>query len=195
MLFGSGKELPDGAAAFSHSIIGLFTGFIGEWSYLIIAIAAFSIMFGTCIAVFDGYSRSIERTVYLLFIHKDLQEDRSIQDDALDSEFIMVKVSNANNESSDSLSVYKITLIVVLIGSFGVVYFFGKHLKSLVDLATTISFLIAPLIAIVNFKLVTGRFIKTEAHPKMWLKILSVLGIVFLTGFACYFVWVKFIAS
>ena len=62
MVFGSGKELPNSSGAFAHSVVGLFTGFIGEWSYLIIACAAFSIKFSTCITVFDGYSRSLERT-------------------------------------------------------------------------------------------------------------------------------------
>lgn len=52
MLYGSDTVIPDGSAAFSHSIIGMFTEFIGEWSYIVIAAATFSIMFGTCIAVF-----------------------------------------------------------------------------------------------------------------------------------------------
>ena len=38
------------------------------------------------------------------------------------------------------------------LGSFGIIFFFGKHLKDLVDLATTVSFLIAPVIAIAEVK-------------------------------------------
>lgn len=165
MLFGTGQELPDSKGAFAHSVVGMFTNFIGEWSYIIIAAAGFSIMFGTCIAIFDGYSRSLEKSVELIFLKR--------------------------SEPSSNASIYNIALIVVGIGSFGIVLFFGKHLKSLVDLATTISFLIAPLIAIVNYRLVTGKFIEDDKKPKLWLKILSWLGIVFLTGFALYFFWVK----
>ena len=70
MLYGSDTVIPDGSAAFSHSIIGMFTEFIGEWSYIVIAAATFSIMFGTCIAVFDGYGRSLQRTSEL-FLQQD----------------------------------------------------------------------------------------------------------------------------
>jgi Mn2+/Fe2+ NRAMP family transporter len=165
MLYGTGAELPNSSGAFANSVIGLYTNFIGGWSYFIIAAAGFSIMFGTCIAVFDGYARSLERSVELLFL--------------------------PNDKNLDTRKVYNISLAVTAIGAFAIVFFFGAKLKSLVDLATTISFLIAPIIAIVNFKLVTGKLIPEDAKPKPWLRVLSWLGIVFLTGFAVYFLWVK----
>lgn len=165
MMFGTGKSIPDGSAAFAHSVIGMFTNFMGDWSYIIIAAAAFSIMFGTCIAVFDGYSRSLER-VSAIFLKRE-KEDSSVK-------------------------IYNVSLTIVAIGSFSIVFFFGKHIKSLVDLAMTISFLIAPVIAIVNFRLVTGKYVSEEYKPKMWLKVLSWLGILFLSGFALYFAWIKF---
>lgn len=163
MLFGSGKALPDNSGAFANSVVGMFTEFIGNWSYLIIAAAAFSIMFGTCISVFDGYARSLERVGELMLL----------------------------NKKEGSSLFYQISLIIVVVGSFLIIYFFGTKLKALVDLATTISFLIAPVIAVVNFRLVLG--LEKEHQPPTWLRILSWLGIVFLTGFALYFVYVKFI--
>jgi Mn2+/Fe2+ NRAMP family transporter len=163
MLYGSGKELPSGAGAFAHEVVGLFTGFIGDWSYLIIAASAFSIMFGTCIAVFDGYGRSLERSLKLLFL-KEQTASRSL--------------------------IYRISLFFVVAGSFIIVLFFGKHMTKLVDLATTISFLIAPVIAFVNFRLVTGKHVPVEAQPGIFLRILSWLGIAFLTGFAIIYLLV-----
>lgn len=165
MFYGTGNDVPDGNAM-SHSIIGVFTEFIGNWSYIIIAAAAFSIMFGTCIAVFDGYSRSLQRSASII-----LQRDKE--------------------KSSDGI--YRISLTVVAVGSFVVVFFFASHLKSLIDLAMTISFMIAPIIAIVNYRLVTGKHIADEFKPKLWLRILSWIGIVFLTGFALYFAYLKFL--
>ena len=166
MLYGTGTELPNSSGAFASSVIGLYTNYIGEWSYFIIAAAGFSIMFGTCIAVFDGYARSLERSVELLFLPAD--------------------------KNLSTRKVYNVSLTVTAIGAFAIVFFFGAKLKSLVDLATTISFLIAPIIAIVNFKLVTGQLIPKDAKPKPWLRGLSWSGIIFLTGFAVYFLWVKF---
>ncbi|MFK7786495.1 MAG: NRAMP family divalent metal transporter [Crocinitomicaceae bacterium] len=165
VLYGTGKELPSSAADFSSSVVGLFTTFIGDWSYIIFAIAGFSIMFGTCITVFDGYGRSLERSSILLFQKK---------------------------ENDNSSKVYILSILIVAIGSFGIIFFFGNHLKSLVDLATTLSFLIAPLIAVVNYRLVTGSHVAKEDQPKLWLRILSWFGIVFLSGFAVYYVIIRF---
>ena len=167
MLYGTGTELPDSSGAFAHSIVQLYTNYIGDWSYIIIATAAFSIMFGTCIAVFDGFARSFERTIELLFLPDD------------------------NNLSSKKA--YNLSLAVIGIGAFLIIFLLGKHIKTLVDLATTISFLIAPLIAIVNFRLVSGNNIKKEDQPSTWLRALSWAGILFLSGFALYFVYLKFV--
>lgn len=165
MLYGTGTELPNSSGAFAHSVVGLYTNYIGDWSYIIIATAAFSIMFGTCIAVFDGFARSFERTIGLLFLPEE--------------------------ENLSSKKAYNLSLAVIGLGAFLIILFFGKHIKTLVDLATTISFLIAPLIAVVNFRLVTGNHIEKKAQPAMWLKTLSWAGIVFLSGFAIYFLAVK----
>lgn len=166
MLYGTGTELPNSSGAFAHSIVQLYTNYIGDWSYIIIATAAFSIMFGTCIAVFDGFARSFERTIELLFLPED--------------------------QNLSTKKAYNYSLAVIGIGAFLVIFLLGNHIKTLVDLATTISFLIAPLIAVVNFRLVTGKHISKEDQPAGWLKALSWAGIVFLAGFAFYFISVKF---
>jgi Mn2+/Fe2+ NRAMP family transporter len=98
---------------------------------------------------------------------------------------------NAKDNPSKGKFGFFASLTLTAIGAFAIVFFFGAKLKSLVDLATTISFLIAPIIAVVNYKLVTGNLIPDNAKPKPWLRILSWLGIIFLTGFAVYFLWLK----
>lgn len=168
MLFGTGEELPEGSGPFANEVVGMFTNFIGDWSYLIIAAASFSIMFGTCIAVFDGYGRSLSRS-WALIRSKEVGE----------------KVVSSNK-------IYSWGIAIVIIGSFAIVYFLIGKLKVLVDVATTISFLIAPLIAVVNYRLVTGNQVAADYRPKLWLKALSWLGIVFLTGFAGYYFWLLF---
>ena len=166
MLYGSGTELPNGSSDFANAVVGLYTNYIGDWSYFIIATSAFSIMFGTCIAVFDGFARSFERTTTLLFLPDP---------------------NNSNNQKA-----YNISLAVIAIGAFLIIFLFGKHMKALVDLATSVSFLIAPVIAIVNFRLVTGNYMEKKYRPKPWLIALSWAGIIFLTGFAVIYVLVTF---
>lgn len=165
MLFGTGKALPDKSGDFAAGVVHLFTDFIGEWSYPIISLSAFSIMFGTCIAVFDGYGRALERTMVLL-VNKEKEDNQDTKG-----------------------FYYSISLTTVIIGAFMVVLFLGAQMKNLVDLATIISFVIAPIIAIVNYRLVTGPFIDEEFKPPVWLKILSWLGMIFLITFALWFLF------
>jgi len=168
ILFGSGEELPNNNSLFANKVITLFTETIGNWSYIIIAASAFSVMFGTIIAVFDGYSRSLERTVQLLFIKK------------------------ISKPRSKFRKMYVVFIVILSIGSLLVVLQFGENLKELVDFATTVSFLIAPIIAIFNLKLVTGKYLAKDLQPPIWLKILSYMGIIFLVGFAIFFIITRF---
>ncbi len=164
MLHGTGTVLPDGSAGFASAVVGIYTNYIGEWSTVIIAASAFSIMFGTCIAVFDGYARSVQRVFELLFLRKE----------------------------AHSRTVYNIMLLVTAVGAFAVIAFFSDRMKELVDLATTVSFLVAPVIAVVNFRLVTGPYLPEAARPGPWLRILSWAGILFLSGFALYYAYIRF---
>lgn len=166
-IYGTGIELPQNSGAFANEVIHIFTGFLGDWSYLMIAACAFSIMFGTCITVFDGYGRSLERSCELLFFQ---------------------------NKSISKKLIYRISLFLVVIGSFCIIWIFGRHMTVLVDLATVISFLIAPVIAIVNYKLVTASDFPVEARPGLWMRILSISGILFLSGFSLYYVYVEFLS-
>ena len=161
LMYGSGSEFSNNSALFANQVIQLYTASIGSWSYYIIAISSFSIMFGTCIAVFDGYARSASESI------------RLVQQNGI-----------KNNK------VYKIIIGLLVFGSTLIIYLFGSKLKQLVDLATTISFLIAPFVAIANYTLVTKNFDK-KARPKRWLQILAIIGIVYLIGFCLIFVYFK----
>lgn len=168
LIYGTGIEMPTGSAAFASQIVDLYTQTIGEWSYLIISASAFSIMFGTSIAVFDGYARALERSSELIFLSEQ-------------------KAAQALHNSK----AYNVALVVLSIGSFGLIAVFLQHFKTLIDLATTISFLIAPLVAWANMTLVSKKYIAQEALPPLWLKLLSYAGLVFLVGFAIFFMWIK----
>ncbi len=82
---------------------------------------------------------------------------------------------------------YVIFLFVIAIGAIAIITQFEDNLKELVDFATVLSFLIAPIIAIFNFRLVTGKHLAKESQPSVLLKLLSFAGIIFLSGFALVF--------
>jgi len=144
---------------------------IGNWSYIVISASAFTVMFGTILAVFDGYSRALNRTVELLFRKNNIKQ------------------------STSSRKLYSFFLILLASGSLVIVLQFGDNLKELVDFATILSFVIAPIIAIFNYRLVTGKYLEKPHQPSTILKILSISGILFLSGFAVYFILLKFILN
>ena len=170
IFYGSGEELPNNNALFANEVVSLYTKTIGDWSYIIIAASAFTVMFGTIIAVLDGYSRSLQRTIELIFTRNE---------EKIRTKFRIL---------------YVIFLIMISIGSLTVIFQFGNNLKELVDFATVLSFVIAPIIAVFNFKLVTGKFLHKESQPSTILKILSFAGIIFLSGFAIFFLVMKFLS-
>ena len=160
IFFGSGQELSSDSADFAGQVVAIYTQTIGQWSQVIIAASAFTIMFGTILAVFDGYSRALRRTTHLLFEGLDIESRRHMG---------------------------MIFLFVLGAGSLAVATQFGGNLKTLVDFATVLSFIVAPVIAFFNLRLVTGNRLKNEFQPSRALKIWSVAGIVFLAGFALIF--------
>ena len=151
LFYGSGQELPNNNAKFAHVIITMYSNVIGNWSYVVISASAFTVMFGTILAVFDGYSRSLRRTVELLFTHTN------------------------SNQFKNSQKLYALFLIVLAFGSLIIVFQFQNNLKELVDFATVLSFVIAPIIAIFNDRLVTGNYLQKSHQPSFLLKILSYL--------------------
>ena len=168
IFYGSGEDLPNNNSLFANKVVMLYTQTIGNWSYVIIAASAFTVMFGTIIAVLDGYSRSLQRTVELIFTKKE---------DKIRTKF---------------RTFYVIFLLVISSGALVIIFQFENNLKELVDFATVLSFLIAPVIAIFNFRLVTGKHLAKDFQPSMLLRILSFAGIVFLSGFAIVFVLTRF---
>jgi Mn2+/Fe2+ NRAMP family transporter len=70
----------------------------------------------------------------------------------------------------------------------------AKALRNIVNTATIISFLIAPLVAYLNFKIVTDEQMPVEARPGLFLRGLSYLGLIYLVGFSLFFIYKFFFA-
>ena len=160
LVFGSDTEVPTNGVAFSGFVIDLYTTSIGKWSFYFISAAAFSIMFSTFIAVLDGYSRAVRTSIDVAFNYKT------------------------------SKRIGSLIIGVIATGSLGLILLFQVlgDFRLLVNTATTLSFLIAPLIAILNFRLVMADKIGKENSPNTLMKIISYAGLFFLFAFSIWFV-------
>ncbi len=154
LMFDTGKALPDNNVGFALGIVRLYTASLGDWSFFLIAAAGFTIMLGTCIGVLDGYSRSTAEVIGVIQ---------------------HTKASTKN---------YLFWLSITASGGFFVIAFFLNHFTLLINIATTISFLIAPIIAIMNYKLTFGDHLPEEHKPGKPMKVLAMAGILFLGLFS-----------
>ena len=79
---------------------------------------------------------------------------------------------------------YKTWLLILALGTIFIFMFLLSEMGILIQIATVLSFITAPFYAFLNFKLVLSDQMPEEYKPNKSHKILSVLGIIFLTSFA-----------
>lgn len=63
----SGEAFSDSASGFAKQFISMYTSSLGNWSYIIIAVAAFTTMFSTTLTTLDASPRAMAKTSELLF--------------------------------------------------------------------------------------------------------------------------------
>ena len=82
---------------------------------------------------------------------------------------------------------YWFWIILLTIGTYIILRYFLSDMVFLVRIATILSFLTAPFYAILNYILITGKHTPEKHRPEIGLRVLSLVGIVFLIGFSIWF--------
>ena len=162
-LYGTNTILSGNAVNFADQVVQLFTTHIGAWAYLFIAISAFATMFSTCMTAHDAVTRVSIEIIGLLRPNK----------------------KNINNRTNFAVGVILLALI-----NFIVLASFGANMGKLVALATFVSFVVAPIIGYMNLKNVMSKDIPLQHQPNNGLRILTYLGILFLSCFSLYYFYV-----
>ena len=78
---------------------------------------------------------------------------------------------------------YMLWITILAIGTCLIFLFLLSEMGILVQIATVLSFITAPFYAILNYRLITSKHTPIKDRPSQKIKILSLLGIIFLTGF------------
>jgi Mn2+/Fe2+ NRAMP family transporter len=165
VMYGTGVEFSASGIAFSRQLVEMYTGTLGQWSRWIISLVAFITMFSTTIAVMDGYARTLAAGTDLLL--------------------------RPGKEPRRRATVFFMVLLLVL--AVAIIGFFMGGMRALVDVATVLAFLTAPLVAGLNFAVVRGTNVPPGQRPGRVLTLLSYGGIIFLTGFGVVWLWVRFL--
>ena len=156
VMYKSGESFSNKGTVFASQLINLYTKNLGDFSYLLIAVAAFTTMFSTTITTLDASPRVMTKTTKLLFNKKTIFN-------------------------------YWFWILFLFAGTFIILNYFLDNMGSLVKIATILSFLTAPFYAILNYLLITGKHTPEEHRPSISLKILSIVGIIFLVSFSVWF--------
>lgn len=162
IMYGSGQSFAESAPAFSQQLIQLYTASLGEWTYFVIVVCAFTTMFSTTFTVTETYPRIFNEIIAL---YKEGHGDK------------------------EKKKIYPYLLAGVSIVSLTFLFLMGDRFRFMIDLAATLSFLIAPLLAYINYRLIFHPDIAPEFRPAGWLKWLAISGIIFLAAFSLFYIY------
>jgi len=168
VMHGTGEQLSPNGTTFSGQLINMYTTSLGGWAYWIVSIAALTTMVSTTITVLDAYPRVLTSTYSILFKPVD---------------------QHLKHKGKP----YLIGLVVMVIGASLIIAYAAKSMVFMVNLATTISFLMAPIFAWLNYRVVTNRQMPIEAQPGLFLKVLSWTGIFFFVVFSLVYLYWTFL--
>ena len=84
-------------------------------------------------------------------------------------------------------------MVIMVCGALAIISFFLGNLSRLVDFAATISFLGAPVFALLNHRAIFGNDVPEKARPGTVLRIWSKTGIAALIAFALLYLYLAYI--
>jgi Mn2+/Fe2+ NRAMP family transporter len=155
---------PEGAA-FSLQLVDLYAQTLGAWARPIILIAVLTTMFSTTLTVMDGFPRAIARSFRTL--RHGLEE------------------WPAREQVGPG---YWITLVVLGVGTVIVFAYFVGNLTTMVDFATLLAFVTAPVLGYLNLRTVTLPNVPEPFQPGPRLRAFSYVGLTVMGGIAFIFV-------
>lgn len=177
VLYGSGVTLAGTAGGFAHQIIGLYTSTLGDWSQYLIGSCAFAVMFSTTLTVMDGFPRALA-TLFERF--------RSPEEPGI--------------AVQDSGPVFWGATIILVVGSYLIIDRLvinassPTDFKLLIDVATAIAFVTAPVLAWLNHRAVFADDIPEDKQPSVGMRQFSSVCIGILSAFSLGWMYLRFFA-
>lgn len=176
MMFGQGLTFENNPAKFSAQVVDLYTTTLGGWSRPIIGTAAFLVMLSTSVTVIDAFPRVIASLVVQLRLAFAPQ----------------AAALAANVPLEGDRHVYRVSFAFLCAGALAILVWGMSSFTALVDLATTLSFLTAPLLAFFNHRAIHAPEVPRDQQPGSAMTTFSWASITLQTAFALYFLWFKF---
>ena len=168
VMHGRGLALAGRPAEFAAQVVELYVSALGPAFRPVIAVAAFATMFSTTLTVVDGFPRALA----VLYARFQGPEDP-----------LRVDAEETHRGA------YWGSLLVVAAGSVAILALMLTSLTTLVDVATTLSFLTAPVLAWLNHRAMHDDAVPPTARPRPWLRWASITSILLLSTFALWYLF------
>ena len=168
VFYGSGTKMQPSAGAFAHQVVSLYSDNLGEWTRPLIGTCALLVMFSTTLTVIDGFPRALS---------------------TLSRRFRGPEPPNRNEGAGPA---YWVAMGVLAIGSLLVVQYLLTSFKLLIDIATTASFLTAPVLSWLNHRAVFSADLKAEDRPGDGMWWFSAVSILIQGTFALWYLQFRF---
>jgi len=170
VMHGSGERFATSAAGFAAQVIRLYTSTLGDWSWPVVATAAFATMYSTVITAMDGYARVLP-AILARWRRAEIQ-----------------------GENAGSGRAYNWALALVVLGAAGVVTFLLSSFKLLVTVATTVAFLTAPFIAWLVHRAINSAEVAEAVRPQGAMYLWSWVCVAALVAFAAGYLYLMLAA-
>jgi len=165
VMFAADERFSPQGAAFSLQLVDLYSATLGAWARPVILIAVLTTMFSTTLTVMDGFPRAISRSFRVL--------QHGIEE------------WPAREQAGRGYWVVLVTISVLTVLVF---QFFAGNLTTMVDFATLVAFVTAPVLGYLNLKAVTMGTVPERFQPGPRLRLFSNLGLILMGGIALIFV-------
>ena len=158
IMHGSGTTFSATAPGFAAQFIDIYAQTLGEWSRPFIGITALAVMLSTVITVIDGFPRTSAKWLVIM---------QQLRAPASDPQ----AAANAERQW------YTRLIVIQAVGALCIIYFWLSSFKLLIDVAATISFVTAPVLAMLNHRAMTSDQIPAAqrlSNKSYWLSILCI---------------------
>ena len=168
VMYGSGENFSPQGTLFSAQLVELYVQMLGDWTRPVVLVAVITTMLSTSLTVIDGFPRALDRTIRVL---RNIDPGESIK---------------------PSRSPYWLSLVTLAVLTVVVLSFFLTNLTAMIDFATIVSFLTAPVLGYLNLKAVTSADVPAEHRPGRTMLALSYVGLILLGGIAVIYLVTRF---
>ncbi len=159
VMYPTGRTFSPQGTTFVTQLVELYTGTLGEWTRPFVLVAVTTTIVSTALTVMDGFPRALERTF------QNLSRDQRPP----------VGPGTTGRLYWWSVAVLFVVTEIVLLR-------FMRGITAMIDFATILSFLTAPVVGWLTLRVATSPKMPAEHRPGQAMRILAWLGLLLLGG-------------